>query len=47
MGAIGEYERNLMRYAQHALQAVPELTVYGPEERRGVLAFNLGKPPCL
>ncbi len=40
---VGEYEHSLMRYAQQALQAVPDLTVYGPEHRLGVIAFNLGK----
>lgn len=40
---IGEYEQMLMRYAQQALKTVPELTVYGPDSRLGVIAFNLGK----
>jgi cysteine desulfurase/selenocysteine lyase len=40
---VGEYEHSLMRYAQQALQAVPDLTIYGPEHRLGVIAFNLGK----
>lgn len=40
---IGEYEQTLMRYAQQALKTVPDLTVYGPDSRLGVIAFNLGK----
>jgi cysteine desulfurase/selenocysteine lyase len=31
-----------MRYALQALKAVPDLTLYGPDERLGVIAFNLG-----
>ncbi|WP_202304418.1 cysteine desulfurase SufS [Dryocola clanedunensis] len=40
---IGEYEQTLMRYAQQALKTVSDLTVYGPDSRLGVIAFNLGK----
>jgi cysteine desulfurase/selenocysteine lyase len=40
---IQSYEHELMRYALEALQQVPDLTVYGPAERSGVIAFNLGK----
>lgn len=40
---IADYEASLMRYALRELQAVPDLTIYGPQERRGVIAFNLGK----
>ncbi|WLI77185.1 cysteine desulfurase SufS [Kosakonia sp. H02] len=41
--AIGEYEQTLMRYALDALKGVPDLTLYGPAQRQGVIAFNLGK----
>ncbi|MDP9767860.1 UNVERIFIED_ORG: cysteine desulfurase/selenocysteine lyase [Atlantibacter hermannii] len=41
--AIGEYEQTLMRYALDALREVPDLTLYGPADRKGVIAFNLGK----
>lgn len=41
--AIAEYEASLMRYALQELRSVPELTLYGPAERLGVIAFNLGK----
>ncbi|WP_342320889.1 cysteine desulfurase SufS [Kosakonia sp. BYX6] len=41
--AIGEYEQTLMRYALNALADVPDLTLYGPDHRLGVIAFNLGK----
>ncbi|CAI0692021.1 cysteine desulfurase SufS [Serratia quinivorans] len=41
--AIGDYEQSLMHYALEALQQVPELKIYGPAERAGVIAFNLGE----
>lgn len=41
--AIGEYEQTLMRYALDALADVPDLQLYGPADRLGVIAFNLGK----
>lgn len=41
--AIGEYEQTLMHYALNALADVPDLTLYGPAQRQGVIAFNLGK----
>src|SRR5690606_2972081 len=40
---IGEYEQHLMHYALEHLAAVPDLTLYGPPDRLGVIAFNLGK----
>lgn len=40
---IGKYEQSLMRYAQEALANVPDLTLYGPASRLGVIAFNLGR----
>ena len=40
---IGEYEQTLMRYALDALANVPDLHLYGPAERLGGIAFNLGK----
>ncbi len=43
LDAIGEYEQMLMRYALTALAEVPDLTLYGPAQRQGVIAFNLGK----
>ncbi len=44
---IGEYEQTLMRYALEELKKVPDLTLYGPQHRLGVIAFNLGKTSCL
>ncbi len=41
--AIGDYEQSLMHYALEALQQVPRLKIYGPAERAGVIAFNLGE----
>lgn len=32
-----------MRYALQALESVADLTLYGPQNRLGVIAFNLGK----
>ncbi|VYU59697.1 cysteine desulfurase SufS [Metakosakonia massiliensis] len=43
LNAIAQYETTLMEYALDALAAVPELTVYGPRNRLGVIAFNLGQ----
>lgn len=43
LAEIAEYEQILMRYAQQALQEVPDLSVYGPANRLGVIAFNLGR----
>ena len=40
---INEYEQTLMRYALDELAKVPDLTLYGPASRLGVIAFNLGK----
>ena len=40
---IAEYEQTLMRYALQALESVADLTLYGPPNRLGVIAFNLGK----
>jgi len=40
---IREYEQVLMRYALDQLSSVPDLTLYGPDSRLGVIAFNLGK----
>lgn len=43
LDAIAQYEETLMHYALNALADVPDLTLYGPQERLGVIAFNLGK----
>ncbi len=40
---IGDYEQMLMRYALEQLAQVPDITLYGPAKRLGVIAFNLGK----
>lgn len=40
---ISEYEQFMMRYALEQLADVPDLTLYGPDNRTGVIAFNLGK----
>lgn len=40
---IGDYEQMLMRYALEQLTQVPDITLYGPAQRLGVIAFNLGK----
>ncbi|MGB8665678.1 MAG: SufS family cysteine desulfurase, partial [Serratia inhibens] len=41
--AIHDYEQSLMYYALEALKQVPTLKIYGPTERAGVIAFNLGE----
>ncbi|WP_413504195.1 cysteine desulfurase SufS [Serratia grimesii] len=43
LAAIGDYEQSLMHYSLEALQQVPTLKIYGPAERAGVIAFNLGE----
>ena len=43
LAAIQEYEQLLMQYALQELAGVPDLTLYGPADRLGVIAFNLGK----
>ncbi|MCS2167770.1 cysteine desulfurase SufS [Scandinavium manionii] len=40
---IADYEHTLMHYALAELATVPDLTLYGPQNRLGVIAFNLGK----
>ncbi|EAV5584872.1 cysteine desulfurase SufS [Salmonella enterica subsp. enterica serovar Ridge] len=40
---IGDYEQMLMRYALEQLAQVPDITLYGPAQRLGVIAFNLDK----
>lgn len=41
--AIHRYETDLMQYAVSALRRVPTIVMYGPEQRQGVIAFNLGQ----
>ncbi|QHM70887.1 cysteine desulfurase SufS [Mixta intestinalis] len=36
-------EQSLMRYALDKLASVPDLQIYGPQARAGVIAFNLGQ----
>lgn len=46
LDSIQEYEQLLMHYALAELAelaSVPDLTLYGPADRQGVIAFNLGK----
>ncbi|CAK8738577.1 Cysteine desulfurase [Sodalis praecaptivus] len=43
LDSIQAYEHELMRYTLEALQHVPDLTLYGPDDRTGVIAFNLGQ----
>ncbi|MEX2939778.1 cysteine desulfurase SufS [Serratia fonticola] len=40
---IHDHEQSLMRYALDGLQQVPTLKIYGPAQRDGVIAFNLGE----
>ncbi len=47
LGSIGlkqiqQYETALMSYALEAMKSVPDLHIYGPEQKAGVIAFNLG-----
>ncbi|WP_034914520.1 cysteine desulfurase SufS [Erwinia sp. 9145] len=43
LDVIHQREQALMRYAMDKLATVPDLTIYGPQSRSGVIAFNLGK----
>lgn len=43
LDAIHDYETALMHYALDALNTVPDIILYGPAERKGVIDFNLGK----
>ncbi len=40
---IQAYEKSLMEYALAEMASVPDITLYGPAHRQGVIAFNLGK----
>ncbi|MDF1893548.1 cysteine desulfurase SufS [Rahnella contaminans] len=40
---IHAYEQELMSYALEAMAQVPDIQIYGPAIRAGVIAFNLGK----
>ncbi|AYW92977.1 cysteine desulfurase SufS [Yersinia pseudotuberculosis] len=41
--SIQQYEQSLMHYALAQLSQIKSLTLYGPTERAGVIAFNLGQ----
>lgn len=43
MDAIHEQEEKLTKYAMKQLKTIEGLTIYGPEERAGVITFNLGQ----
>ena len=40
---IQQYEHSLMQYALEQLSQIQSLILYGPAERAGVIAFNLGQ----
>lgn len=40
---IQQYEQSLVHYALAQLSQIKSLTLYGPTERAGVIAFNLGQ----
>ncbi|KAB8307485.1 cysteine desulfurase SufS [Erwinia endophytica] len=43
LDVIHQREQALMHYAMDKLAAVPDLKIYGPQQRAGVIAFNLGQ----
>jgi cysteine desulfurase/selenocysteine lyase len=46
LDAIQEYEQLLMHYALQELASVPDLTLYGPATRQGVMRL-IWETPCL
>ncbi|EEP89299.1 Cysteine desulfurase [Yersinia kristensenii ATCC 33638] len=42
LAEIQHYEQTLMQYALEQLSQIKSLTLYGPVNRAGVIAFNLG-----
>ncbi|CRY53988.1 bifunctional cysteine desulfurase/selenocysteine lyase [Yersinia intermedia] len=42
LAQIQQYEHSLMQYALAQLSQISSLTLYGPTDRAGVIAFNLG-----
>ncbi|CNI23565.1 bifunctional cysteine desulfurase/selenocysteine lyase [Yersinia massiliensis] len=42
LAQIQQYEHTLMQYALAQLSQISSLTLYGPTDRSGVIAFNLG-----
>ncbi|WP_145514284.1 cysteine desulfurase SufS [Yersinia massiliensis] len=42
LAQIQQYEHSLIQYALAQLNQIPSLTLYGPTDRAGVIAFNLG-----
>ncbi|CNI01282.1 bifunctional cysteine desulfurase/selenocysteine lyase [Yersinia thracica] len=43
LAEIQQYEQTLMQYALEQLSQIKSLTLYGPVNRAGVIAFNLGQ----
>ncbi|NKE94911.1 cysteine desulfurase SufS [Pantoea agglomerans] len=43
LDTIHQRETTLMNYALDKLGTVPDIQIYGPQSRAGVIAFNLGK----
>ena len=43
LDTIHQRETALMNYALDKLASVPDIRIYGPQSRAGVIAFNLGK----
>ncbi|MXP48942.1 cysteine desulfurase SufS [Pantoea sp. Eser] len=43
LDTIHQRETALMNYALDKLASVPDIQIYGPQSRAGVIAFNLGK----
>ncbi|MGP1952806.1 MAG: SufS family cysteine desulfurase [Arsenophonus sp. ET-KM2-MAG3] len=39
---ISAHETTLMQYANHCLSTINSLRLYGPSQRKGLIAFNLG-----
>lgn len=42
MEQVSQHERQLVQYALDELSRIPDLTIFGPKERTGLVTFNLG-----
>ena len=41
MDKVLEYEKKLVKYTMEQMRTIDEITIFGPEERAGLVTFNL------